>query len=90
MMLALQMLQHVWTYKQLVHDALGMHSNSITIEPKAEPGQLPGASNKKRYEVSHMCSFLLWQHEHPELMHVLMAVTAPVSILILAYCYNQC
>lgn len=45
------MLQHVWTYKPLVHDALGMHANSITIEPKAEPGQLPGASNKKRYEV---------------------------------------
>lgn len=47
----LQMLQHVWTYKPLVHDVLGMHANSITIEAKAEAGQLPGASSKKRYEV---------------------------------------
>lgn len=45
------MLQHVWTYKPLVHDVLGMHANSITIEAKAEAGQLPGASSKKRYEV---------------------------------------
>ena len=62
MMLALQMLQHVWTYKPLVHDALGMHANSVTIEPKAEPGQLPGTSNKKRYEVSHCSSFFHWHH----------------------------
>ncbi|KAL3137459.1 hypothetical protein ABBQ38_004749 [Trebouxia sp. C0009 RCD-2024] len=45
------MLQHVWTYKPLVHDVLGMHANSVTIEAKAEPGQLPGTSSKKRYEV---------------------------------------
>lgn len=47
----LQMLQHVWTYKPLVHDVLGMHANSITIEAKAEPGQMPGTTSKKRYEV---------------------------------------
>lgn len=46
------MLQHVWTYKPLVHDVLGMHANSITIEAKAEPGQMPGTTSKKRYEVS--------------------------------------
>ena len=51
----LQMLQHVWTYKPLVHDVLGMHANSITIEAKPEPGQLPGTSSKKRYEVCLLC-----------------------------------
>lgn len=50
-MCGLQMLQHVWTYKPLVHDVLGMHANSITIEAKAEPGQMPGTTSKKRYEV---------------------------------------
>lgn len=45
------MLQHVWTYKPLVHDVLGMHANSITLEAKAEPGQMPGTTSKKRYEV---------------------------------------
>ena len=48
----LQMLQHVWTYKPLVHDVLGMQANSISIETKAEPGQLPGSATKKRYEVT--------------------------------------
>lgn len=48
----LQMLQHVWTYKPLVHDVLSMHANSITIEAKAEAGQMPGTTSKKRYEVS--------------------------------------
>lgn len=45
------MLQHVWTYKPLVHDVLGMHANSVTIEAKAEPGQMPGTTSTKRYEV---------------------------------------
>lgn len=45
------MLQHVWTYKPLVHDVLGMQANSVTIDTKAEAGQLPGTTSKKRYEV---------------------------------------
>lgn len=47
-----QMLQHAWTYKPMVHDVLGMQANSITIEEKGSTGVLPGASTKKRYEVS--------------------------------------
>ena len=47
----MQMLQHVWTYKPLVHDVLGMQANSVTIDTKAETGQLPGTTSKKRYEV---------------------------------------
>ncbi len=47
----MQMLQHVWTYKPLVHDVLGMQANSVTIDTKAEAGQLPGTTSKKRYEV---------------------------------------
>lgn len=50
-MAGLQMLQHAWTYKPMVHDVLAMHSNSITIEEKGGNGVLPGASTKKRYEV---------------------------------------
>ena len=50
-MFVLQMLQHVWTYKPLVHDVLSMHANSVTIDTKAEAGQLPGTTSKKRYEV---------------------------------------
>lgn len=48
----LQMLQHAWTYKPMVHDVLGMQSNSVTVEEKGGAGVLPGASTKKRYEVS--------------------------------------
>ena len=64
MLLALQMLQHVWTYKPLVHDVLGMHANSVTIDTKLEPGQLPGTTSKKRYEVCSPCfdSEALMQH----------------------------
>ena len=36
----------------MVHDVLGMQSNSITVEEKGGAGVLPGASTKKRYEVS--------------------------------------
>ncbi len=49
----MQMLQHVWTYKPLVHDVLGMQANSMTIDTKAETGQLPGTTSKKRYEVGN-------------------------------------
>lgn len=35
----------------MVHDVLGMQSNSLTIEEKGGPGVLPGAPTKKRYEV---------------------------------------
>ncbi len=55
----MQMLQHVWTYKPLVHDVLGMHANSVSIEAKAEPGQLPGTTSKKRYEVCIPCIVLV-------------------------------
>lgn len=58
-MRGLQMLQHVWTYKPMVHDVLGMQSNSITVEEKGGAGVLPGASTKKRYEVSHVVT-----HKH--------------------------
>ena len=47
----MQMLQHVWTYKPLVQDVLAMQANSVTIDTKAEAGQLPGTTSKKRYEV---------------------------------------
>ena len=82
-MLALQMLQHVWTYKPLVHDALGMHANSVTIEPKAEPGQLPGASNKKRYEVSDFSSLFHWHHECQTLAQVVILALVLMSVQLL-------
>ena len=52
------MLQHAWTYKPLVHDVLGMHANSVTIDTKAEAGQLPGTTSKKRYEVCTLSDLL--------------------------------
>ena len=67
------MLQHVWTYKPLVHDVLGMHANSITIEAKAEPGQMPGTTSKKRYEVCYLstlsCEILKDHHQVLYLTH---------------------
>ncbi|KAA6417657.1 MAG: SM Sec1-family [Trebouxia sp. A1-2] len=51
------MLQHVWTYKPLVHDVLGMQANSVTIDTKAEAGQLPGTTSKKRYESNGTLQF---------------------------------
>lgn len=35
---ALQVLQHAWTYRPMVHDVLGMSLNRITLE--ADPPQV--------------------------------------------------
>lgn len=69
------MLQHVWTYKPLVHDVLGMHANSITIEAKAEPGQMPGTTSKKRYEVCPLA--MLWNLK--EIHHVISVLSKMIS-----------
>lgn len=57
----MQMLQHVWTYKPLVHDVLSMQANSVTIDIKAEAGQLPGTTSKKRFEVGAVSHWQLLQ-----------------------------
>lgn len=57
----MQMLQHVWTYKPLVHDVLSMQANSVTIDIKAEAGQLPGTTSKKRFEVGVVSHWQLLQ-----------------------------
>ena len=46
----LQALQHTWTYKPLVHDVLGLHLNSLTIEAPAGQQLMPQES-KRRYDV---------------------------------------
>eukprot|EP00891_Asterochloris_glomerata_P004186 jgi/Astpho2/4186/fgenesh1_pg.00064_%23_12_t len=43
-------LQHTWTYKPLVHDVLGLHLNSLTIEAPAGQQLMPQES-RRRYDV---------------------------------------
>ena len=54
----LQMLQHTWTYKPLVHDVLGLSLNRVTVEEAppaaaAAVGLAPQAPVKKHFEVWH-------------------------------------
>ena len=56
----LQMLQHPWTYKPLVHDVLGLALNKVTVEAPEPAGAAPAVlkppPKRQTFEVS-ICMF---------------------------------
>ncbi|KDD76262.1 Sec1 family protein [Helicosporidium sp. ATCC 50920] len=54
------MLQHVWTYKPLLQDVLGLKRNRVSVAAEGEPGQGgAAASQQKHYQVDEGDFF--WQ-----------------------------
>lgn len=57
----LQMLQHPWTYKPLVHDVLGLALNKVTVEAPEPAGPAPAVlkppPKRQTFEVTCDASF---------------------------------